>query len=98
MSPAEILAQYGPRESMEYDVVAGFWLQLEMWGPQVAIDYQVETVQVPDPRQPKAQVPFTIWQWDGTQPKPAVERPGFQTVTTIHNLASLPPHAVATDA
>jgi hypothetical protein len=71
-------------------VVASFWLQMEMWGPQVGFDYQVETIQQPDPRQPKAQVPFSIWQWDGTQPKPGVERPGFQTVTAIHRLASEP--------
>jgi tetratricopeptide (TPR) repeat protein len=71
-------------------VVGAFWLQMEMWGPQVGFDYQVETIQQPDPRQPKAQVPFQIWRWDGTQPKPGIERPSFQTVTAIHGLASEP--------
>jgi hypothetical protein len=50
-------------------VIAAFWLQLEMWGPQVTVDYQVDQIQSPDPRQSKAQVPFTVWQWDGTQPQ-----------------------------
>ncbi len=71
-------------------VVAGFWLQLEMWGPQVGFDYQVRTIQEPDPRQPKAQVPFTIWTWEGTQPRPNVPRPNGSVVTAIHQLASEP--------
>lgn len=71
-------------------VVAAFWLQMEMWGPQVGFDYQVDQVQVPDPRLPKTQVPYTLWRWDGTQPRPAVERPDFRTVTTVHGLASEP--------
>ena len=48
-------------------VVASFWLQMEMWGPQVGFDYQVRKIQEPDPRQPKANVPFVIWNWEGTQ-------------------------------
>ncbi|MBK9033812.1 MAG: hypothetical protein IPL61_21520 [Myxococcales bacterium] len=71
-------------------VVASFWLQMEMWGPQVGLDYQVETVQTPDPRLPKTQVPFTVWSWDGTQPKPTVERPPAPIVTAVHGLAGEP--------
>jgi hypothetical protein len=60
-------------------VVAAFRLQMEMWGPQVGFDYRVRKIQQPDPRQPKAQVEFLLWQWggeNGTQPSPAVQRPG----------------------
>ncbi|MBP8810022.1 MAG: hypothetical protein KBG48_15650 [Kofleriaceae bacterium] len=71
-------------------VVAAFWLQMEMWGPQVGLDYQVERVQTPDPRQPKAQVPYALWRWEDTQPRPAIDRPDFATVTTVHGLASEP--------
>lgn len=71
-------------------VVASFWLQMEMWGPQVGFDYQVRKIQEPDPRQPKAQVPFTIWRWEGTQPRPNVPRPSGAVVLAIHQLASEP--------
>ena len=71
-------------------VVASFWLQLEMWGPQVGLDYQVDKIQEPDPRQPKAQVPFSIWRWEGTQPRPNVARPDGSVVIKIHQLASEP--------
>lgn len=71
-------------------VVASFWLQMEMWGPQVGFDYQVRTIQRPDPRQPKAQVPFAIWTWDGTQPRPNVPRPAGAVVLAVHELASEP--------
>jgi tetratricopeptide (TPR) repeat protein len=71
-------------------VVAGFWLQMEMWGPQVGFDYQVETIQQPDPRLPKTQVPYNVWAWEGTQPKPALPRPDPQVVKKLHNLASEP--------
>jgi tetratricopeptide (TPR) repeat protein len=71
-------------------VVAAFWLQMEMWGPQVALDYQVETQQQPDPRQPRAQVGFLLWQWEGTQPRQAVGRPDPRVVTAIHALACEP--------
>ncbi len=71
-------------------VVGAFWLQMEMWGPQVALDYQVEKIQEPDPRRPKAQVPFSIWSWDGTQPRPNVPRPDGNVVIKIHHLAGEP--------
>lgn len=71
-------------------VVASFWLQMEMWGPQVGFDYQVETIQQPDPRQPKAQVPYLIWQWDGTQPRPGVQRAPDHVTRAIHGLAGEP--------
>ncbi len=71
-------------------VVASFWLQMEMWGPQVGFDYQVRTIQTPDPRQPKTQVPFALWNWEGTQPRPNVPRPSGNVVTAIHQLASEP--------
>ncbi len=71
-------------------VVASFWLQMEMWGPQVGFDYQVRKIQEPDPRQPKTQVPFVIWNWEGTQPRPNVPRPSGNVVHAIHELASEP--------
>ena len=71
-------------------VVAGFWLQMEMWGLQVGFDYQVRTVQEPDPRQPKTAVPFALWSWDGGQPRPNVPRPNPNVVRAIHDLASEP--------
>ncbi|HTM23246.1 MAG TPA: tetratricopeptide repeat protein [Kofleriaceae bacterium] len=60
-------------------VVAAFFLQMEMWGPQVGFDYRVRKIQQPDPRQPKAQVEFQLWRWEGnngTQPRAAMARPG----------------------
>lgn len=71
-------------------VVAAFWLQMEMWGPQVGFDYQVDTVQQPDPRQPKTQVPYNVWTWEGTQPRPALGRPDPAIVKKLHALASEP--------
>jgi len=71
-------------------VVASFWLQMEMWGPKVGFDYQVETIQTPDPRQPKAQVPYVLWRWDGTQPLPAVQRAPDHVTNAIHHLAGEP--------
>ncbi|MCE9575568.1 MAG: tetratricopeptide repeat protein [Deltaproteobacteria bacterium] len=73
-------------------VVAAFWLQMEMWGPTVGFDYQVEKIQTPDPRLPKAQVPFAIWQWDGTQPRPLLARPDYQFLRKIHEIAAEPFH------
>ncbi|HVV84501.1 MAG TPA: tetratricopeptide repeat protein [Kofleriaceae bacterium] len=71
-------------------VVAGFWLQMEMWGVQVGLDYQVRKVQEPDPRVPKTQVPFSLWSWEGGQPRPNVPRPNPTVVREIHNLAGEP--------
>ncbi len=71
-------------------VVAGFWLQMEMWGLQVGFDYQVRKVQEPDPRVPKTQVPFALWSWEGGQPRPNVPRPNPTVVRDIHGLASEP--------
>ena len=71
-------------------VVAAFWLQMEMWGPQVGFDYQVDTIQQPDPRQPKTQVPYNVWAWEGTQPKPALPRPDPQVVREVKHVASEP--------
>lgn len=71
-------------------VVAAFWLQMEMWGPQVALDYQVDAIPAPDPRAPKAQVPFVIWAWEGTQPRPNVARPPDHVTRAVHGLASEP--------
>lgn len=71
-------------------VVASFWLQMEMWGPQVGFDYQVRKIQEPDPRQPKTQVPFAVWRWEGTQPRPNVPRPNGNVVLAIHHLAGEP--------
>jgi tetratricopeptide (TPR) repeat protein len=71
-------------------VVAAFWLQMEMWGPQVGFDYQVDKVQQPDPRAPKTQVPYNVWAWDGTQPKPALGRPDPGVVRQLHALAGEP--------
>lgn len=73
-------------------IVAAFRLQMEMWGPQVGLDYQVEKVQQPDPRQPKAQVPFVLWQWEGTQPRPAVPPPDERVRRAVQQLALEPFH------
>ncbi|MCB9564924.1 MAG: hypothetical protein H6708_31450 [Kofleriaceae bacterium] len=73
-------------------VVAAFALQMEMWGPQVTLDYQVEKVQTPDPRQPKTQVAYTLWQWDGNQPRPALPKPDPQVARAVFFVASEPYH------
>ncbi|MEZ4364912.1 MAG: tetratricopeptide repeat protein [Kofleriaceae bacterium] len=71
-------------------VVAAFRLQLEQWGVDVAIDYQVERIQRPDPRVAKAQVPLSIWQWDGTQPRATVARPTGAVPAAVARLAREP--------
>lgn len=73
-------------------VVAAFWLQMEMWGPQVGLVYEVEKVPQPDPRQPKAQVAFQLWAFDGSQPKPNVARPDPTVARAIYDVASEPFH------
>src|SRR5262249_1407753 len=40
--------------------------------------------------QPKTQVPYSVWSWDGTQPKPALPRPDAQIVKKLHALAGEP--------
>jgi tetratricopeptide (TPR) repeat protein len=71
-------------------VVAAFRLQMEMWGPQVGFDYQVETIQKPDPRQPKAQVPYLLWTWDGTQPRPGLPPPDPRIRRAVQEVAGEP--------
>jgi tetratricopeptide (TPR) repeat protein len=73
-------------------VVAAFFLQMEMWGPKVDLVYEVEKVQQPDPRQPKAQVPYNLWTWNGTQPQPGLPRPDPRVVRAIQEVAGEPFH------
>ena len=42
-------------------------------GVNVAVELQVDKIQSPDPRVPKAPVDFTLWQYEGTTPSPAVD-------------------------
>ncbi len=73
-------------------VVAAFYLQMEMWGPQVGLEWEVERIQQPDPRQPKTQVDFQLWAYDGVQARPNVGRPDSETAHAIHELAASPFH------
>jgi tetratricopeptide (TPR) repeat protein len=73
-------------------VVAAFRLQMEMWGPQVGFEYAVDKIQEPDPRQPKAQVPYLLWQFDGAQPRPGLPRPDPRVQRAIGEVAGEPFH------
>lgn len=79
-------------------VLAAFWLQMEMWGLKnplsnlIALDYQVDKVQQPDPRTPRAQVPYVLWTWDGDVPRPAVAPPDPPVARAIQDLAMEPFH------
>jgi tetratricopeptide (TPR) repeat protein len=73
-------------------VVAAFRLQMEMWGPHVALDYQVEKIQQPDPRQPKAQIPHVLWRYDGAMPQPGLPRPDPRVQRAIGDVAGEPFH------
>jgi tetratricopeptide (TPR) repeat protein len=78
--------------------VIAFWLQMEMWGLKsphatlIALDYQVDTIQQPDPRSPKAQVPYVLWAWEGTNPRPAVPPPDPRVQREIQQIAMEPFH------
>lgn len=91
-------AHFGSRVELELShlespsVVAAFALQMEMWGTQVALDYKVRKVQQPDPRQPRAQVAFQLWQWEGAQPRPGVPLPDPRVRAAIQELAMEPFH------
>lgn len=71
-------------------VMVALHLQLALWGPQVGLDYEVEHVQAPDPREPKAQVPFIVWRWDGTQPQRVGGRPPEAVGRAIAAIAAEP--------
>ena len=73
-------------------VVAAFALQMEMWGPHVGLEYTVEKIQQPDPRQPKAQIPYVLWQFDGAQPRPGLARPDPRVARAIGDVAGEPFH------
>ncbi len=79
-------------------VVAAFGLQMEMWGlwsplaQLVRLDYQAEKIQQPDPRNPKAQVPYTLWAWDGAMPRAAVAKPDPSISRAVTEVAEEPFH------
>jgi len=68
-------------------VVAAFHLQMEMWGPQVGLEWEIGTVQQPDPRVPKAQVDFQLWTFDGVQPRANAAKPDPAVAQEIYELA-----------
>jgi len=71
-------------------VVAAFHLQMEMWGPQVGLEWEIETIQQPDPRVPKAQVDFRLWTYDGVQPHPNAAKPDPAVAQEIYEIAPEP--------
>ncbi len=71
-------------------VVAAFYLQMEMWGPHVDLEWEVDTIQQPDPRQPKTQTEFQLWVYDGVQPRPNIAKPDANVALAIHELAAEP--------
>lgn len=76
-------------------VIAAFRLQMEMWGPHVGLEYKIENVPQPDPRVPKAQVPFQLWAWqpDGS-PMPAVQKPDPAVGRVVFELCEEPYHLI----
>ncbi len=73
-------------------VVSAFRLQMEMWGPQVELEWEIETIQRPDPRVPKAQVDFRLWTYDGVQPHPNAPTPDPAVTQEIYEIAPEPFH------
>jgi tetratricopeptide (TPR) repeat protein len=68
-------------------VFAAFRLQMEMWGPQVTVKLDVENIQQPDPRQPKTQVDFQLWNYEGVMPVPNMNPPDRRVAHAIFELA-----------
>lgn len=66
---------------------AAFRLQMEMWGPMVKVNLDVENIQQPDPRVPKAQVDFQLWNYDGVQPTPNMNPPDRRVSHAVFELA-----------
>jgi len=72
---------------------AAFPLQMEMWGPNVGIELHVETIQTPDPRQPKAQMPYLLWKYEEYKGVPAIPKPQNRELEwAIQELAEKPFH------
>lgn len=75
-------------------VIAAFRLQMEMWGPHVGLEYKVENVPQPDPRVPKAQVPFQVWVWQDGTPMPALQKPDPAVGRVVFELCEEPYHVI----
>ena len=50
-------------------VTVAFELAVKMMGKEIGWELEVEKVQTPDPRVPKAQVDFALWAYDGNTPR-----------------------------
>jgi tetratricopeptide (TPR) repeat protein len=57
-------------------------------GKPPEINYVVEAVQSPDPRQPRVPVDYLLWKYKGTEPVAAVREPAGDLVTAISSLAA----------
>jgi tetratricopeptide (TPR) repeat protein len=71
-------------------VLNAFRLWAQSRDVNVAVELQVEKLQSPDPRVPKAPVDFTLWQYDGHTPSPAVDAADPRLAAAIGLIAQNP--------
>lgn len=73
-------------------VITAFQLGVRTLGKNIGLDIEVEKVQQPDPRQPKSQVDFVLWNYDGTTPRPVMGPADPRAQQPVAELAMLPFH------
>jgi hypothetical protein len=56
-------------------------------GKEQEIDYQVEAIQSPDPRQPRIPVDHVLWRYEGANPVAAVREPSGDVVKAVSEIA-----------
>jgi len=71
-------------------VLNAFRLWAMSRGVTINVELQVDKVQSPDPRVPKSDVDFTLWQYDEFSPSPAVDAPDPRLAAAIGMIAQEP--------
>jgi hypothetical protein len=64
-----------------------FRLEMASLGEKARLEVTVEAVAKPDPRKPIADVKYRLWQYDGTDPSPALPPPPEDVVQQILGIA-----------
>jgi tetratricopeptide (TPR) repeat protein len=62
--------------------------QLALWGGGIRIVREIRGTQTPDPRRPRAPVRTLLWDYDGTEPRPAVAPPPPDVAQAVGALAA----------
>lgn len=65
-------------------------MQMMAMKANLSLDLKVESVPKPDPRQPRGDVDFRVWVYDGVTPRPAFPRPvGATAEALVHSVAEI---------